>query len=59
MIRVIALLVLATVPGWAQQKADIEKFIDAWHLAATNANASDFFGAMDDDCIYIGTDASE
>jgi hypothetical protein len=33
--------------------------MDAWHLAATQANEKAFFGAMDDNSIYIGTDASE
>jgi hypothetical protein len=40
-------------------KADINKFIDQWHLAAANANADVFFGSMADSSIYIGTDASE
>ncbi|HEY0651510.1 MAG TPA: nuclear transport factor 2 family protein [Chryseosolibacter sp.] len=60
MMRLICILFLASIPAFAQhQKPQIEKFIDAWHLAATNADATAFFGAMDDDCIYIGTDASE
>ena len=37
----------------------INKLMDSWHLAAANANADNFFGFMDDDCVYIGTDASE
>ena len=38
---------------------DVNQFIDAWHLAATKADATTFFGSMADDAIYIGTDASE
>lgn len=41
------------------QTSDINKFIDAWHLAAAKADAATFFGSMADDAIYIGTDASE
>ncbi len=37
----------------------LNKLIDNWHLAATNANSNDFFSFMDDDCIYIGTDKTE
>jgi ketosteroid isomerase-like protein len=38
---------------------EINQFIDNWHLAAANADAKVFFGSMDQDCIYIGTDATE
>jgi len=38
---------------------DVTEFIDAWHLAATKADAATFFGSMADDAIYIGTDATE
>jgi ketosteroid isomerase-like protein len=37
----------------------IHAFIDQWHQAATDANASIFFRSMADNAIYIGTDASE
>jgi hypothetical protein len=44
------------------QKRDtlaIHQFINAWHTAAAQANAEIFFGAMADNAIYIGTDATE
>jgi hypothetical protein len=37
----------------------IHRFVDAWHLAAAEANAETFFGSIADSGIYIGTDASE
>jgi ketosteroid isomerase-like protein len=37
----------------------IGKFVDAWHKAAADANATVFFGSMADDAMYIGTDSSE
>ena len=41
------------------QHADIHTFIDNWHKAATAADADAFFGAMAEDCLYIGTDKTE
>jgi hypothetical protein len=57
----IILISLSGIPGFAQSPTNTElnQFIDAWHQAATDANATVFFGAMAEDCVYIGTDASE
>ena len=52
-------LCIFTASSLAAQHQDIHKFIDNWHLAATNADAAKFFGAMADNAVYIGTDASE
>ena len=41
------------------QTDQLNHLIDKWHKAAADANAVTFFGLMSDDCIYIGTDASE
>jgi len=38
---------------------EINTLLDNWHLAATNANLDAYFSALDDQAIYIGTDASE
>lgn len=38
---------------------EINQFIDRWHLAASQADGSVFFGSMADSCIYMGTDATE
>jgi ketosteroid isomerase-like protein len=56
----IALLLL--VSGTAFSQTDtlaIHKFIDDWHLAATKADANAYFGAIADNGIFIGTDATE
>ena len=58
MIRIGVLCLLISVSSFAQ-KTEIDKFIDQWHLSATNADQQAFFDAMDDESIYIGTDASE
>jgi len=36
----------------------VDKLMNDWHLAATNADTS-FFNYLDSNAIYIGTDASE
>jgi hypothetical protein len=38
---------------------DVNQFIDAWHMAATKADAKTFFDSMAEGAIYIGTDATE
>jgi hypothetical protein len=53
---------LLLVSGTAFSQADtlaIHKFIDDWHLAATKADATAYFGAIADNGIFIGTDATE
>jgi hypothetical protein len=54
-------LLLLSCPVEAQPPAttELNLFIDAWHQAATDADGDIFFGAMHEDCVYIGTDASE
>lgn len=37
----------------------INNFMDAWHLAATEANYENYFSKMDSTSVFIGTDASE
>ena len=41
------------------QTDQINQLVDKWHKAATDANVVFFFDLMSDDCVYIGTDASE
>lgn len=55
------LLLLSAVPSSAQTESiqQINQLIDNWHLAATKADANAFFGFMNDNSIYIGTDATE
>ncbi|HMG92929.1 MAG TPA: nuclear transport factor 2 family protein [Chryseolinea sp.] len=53
-------LSLALVSSYGQgPTSDVNQFIDAWHMAASNADAKKFFGSMAEDAIYIGTDATE
>lgn len=44
------------------QKTDIiniNAVLDTWHKSASEANFKDYFNAMTDDAIFIGTDATE
>lgn len=52
------LLVSGTVFSQSDTTA-IHRFIDNWHLAATQANAEAYFGSIADQGIFIGTDATE
>lgn len=42
-----------------QQKKEINTFLNNWHKAAATSNFIAYFSAMDDDAIFIGTDATE
>ena len=45
--------------AFAQEKEQIDQFLDQWHKAAAIADTNVFFGSIADDGIYIGTDATE
>jgi hypothetical protein len=53
------LLVSYLAVGQAADTTSIHTFIDSWHRAAAKADGEKFFGAISDDGIYIGTDATE
>jgi len=40
-------------------RAVIDTLMNAWHRAAARADAEQFFGAMTENSVYLGTDASE
>lgn len=40
-------------------KAIVDTFLNQWHEAAGNANFEAYFEALDENSIYIGTDATE
>lgn len=69
----ITLLILCSVmlpcEAWAQRQAaggapdaldaQLGALIDRWHAAAATADAETYFGLMDEDAVYIGTEAGE
>lgn len=40
-------------------KVKLTNFLDDWHLAASQANYSNYFGKMDSISVFMGTDANE
>ncbi len=43
----------------SKQEKQVDQFITDWHNAAARADSDAYFGAIDEDGIYIGTDATE
>nr|WP_298792224.1 nuclear transport factor 2 family protein [uncultured Allomuricauda sp.] len=41
------------------EKNTIDKLLDDWHMAASNADFDSYFGKMTTDAVFIGTDATE
>lgn len=60
-VLIIALLIFVSLSAQNNDsdKVAINTFLDNWHKAAANANFNDYFNAMADGAIFIGTDASE
>jgi ketosteroid isomerase-like protein len=59
---VTALFVLNTNHVFAQkstQNTEVDKILNDWHKAASEANFKGYFELMADDAIFIGTDANE
>ena len=49
----------ATHQNSDSQKSSINAILDNWHKAAAAANYEAYFGAMSEESIFIGTDATE
>jgi len=43
----------------SKQKKEVDQFITEWHDAAARADSEAYFSAIDNEGIYIGTDATE
>jgi hypothetical protein len=41
------------------QKEFLNSFLNSWHFSASNANYANYFDKMDENSVFIGTDASE
>lgn len=42
-----------------KQETEINTLLDNWHKAAANAEFENYFNALDENAIFIGTDATE
>lgn len=43
----------------APDREVVDRAVDAWHGAAARADGDSYFGAMTDDAVFLGTDATE
>jgi ketosteroid isomerase-like protein len=43
----------------SDEREQVNRTLDAWHKAATEANFNNYFGMMTEDAIFIGTDPIE
>lgn len=50
---------LLSAQNMESEKQKVTQFLDQWHAAAAAANFEDYFSAMAEESIYIGTDATE
>jgi hypothetical protein len=59
--HVIIFALLIHIVGFAQakQETEINALLDNWHKAAANAEFENYFNALDENSIFIGTDATE
>ncbi|MBE2281766.1 MAG: nuclear transport factor 2 family protein [Ignavibacteriaceae bacterium] len=63
MLKLLVTISLFLLTGYAQviEKTyqEIDYQIEKWHYSAANADFAGYFSFLDDDAIFIGTDASE
>ena len=50
-----AITVVALFSFTLDGELNMDSFIDDWHLAASNADFENYFGAMDDSFVFLGT----
>lgn len=58
-LAIILLLSIHCLYSQNDAKTIVASTLDSWHKAAAEANFEKYFGAMTDDAIFIGTDATE
>ena len=52
-------VISTVVTAQEKNKDQINTVLDSWHKAAAEANFNNYFDAMTDDAVFIGTDATE
>ena len=57
-IWIFLVLISSTVIG-QDAKAEIDSMLTKWHQSAANAQFDAYFGLMDEDAVFIGTDPTE
>jgi SnoaL-like domain len=56
---IVVILIPTIVEAQDKAKEQINTTLDSWHKAAAETNYNNYFDAMTDDAIFIGTDATE
>lgn len=56
---ILAISCKPTAETITSEKQNITLVLDNWHKAAAEANFENYFGALSDESIFIGTDATE
>ncbi len=58
-IFILVFLLSLNIFSQADEKEAVREVLDAWHLAASNADFEEYFSLMTDDGVFLGTDATE
>ncbi len=53
------IVLLVASMACAEPRDEITTVLEAWHQAAAEADADVYFGTMTEDCVFLGTDATE
>ncbi len=60
MITLLSVVLASIALGMAQPELEVEAMLDAWHLAAADADEAAYFGAFSGpEAVFMGTDATE
>lgn len=57
--NIVILCLASNVNAQDNLKAQINNTLDAWHKAAADADYKNYFDALTEDAVFIGTDATE
>ena len=58
-LMLIWMICAVSLQAQTDDKQQIDQLLDAWHLAASNADFDGYFSKMTDDGVFLGTDATE
>ncbi len=58
-ILLLSVLLLSFSSSTKVDQAQLDKLVNEWHQAATDANFENYFGATTEDFIFLGTDPTE
>ena len=59
MTRLLSILVLCLIFTVSAKDHEIGNVLDSFHLAASEANSEEYFSLLDENLVFMGTDATE